>query len=113
MVLLDTDIVIYSLKGNAKVVENFSRYADAPKAISVITYGELIFGARKSRRVHENVTYHVTNPRHLCPRFSPKQCPENLPAWGRGARTWSSRRSVSTIAGHLVHGARSTTRDRQ
>ncbi len=55
MFLLDTDIMIYSMKGNRKVLESLSRHADAPKAISVITFGELIFGARKSQRVQENL----------------------------------------------------------
>lgn len=55
MYLLDTDTIIYSMKGNQRVMENFLRNADAPKAISVITFGELIFGARKSARVHENL----------------------------------------------------------
>jgi len=55
MYLLDTDTIIYSLKGNRRVIDNFQRHADAPKAISVITYGELLFGARKSQRLHENL----------------------------------------------------------
>jgi len=55
MFLLDTDTIIYSLKGNRKVMDNLTRYADVPKAISVITSGELIFGARKSQRVQENL----------------------------------------------------------
>jgi tRNA(fMet)-specific endonuclease VapC len=55
MYLLDTDTIIYSLKGNAHVVRNFASHADAPKAISVVTFGELIFGARRSQRVHENL----------------------------------------------------------
>lgn len=55
MYLLDTDTVIFSMKGNQKVMNSFMRHADAPKAISVITFGELIFGARKSQRVQENL----------------------------------------------------------
>ncbi len=46
MYLLDTDIIIYSLKGDPIVVENFKQHAADPKAVSVITYGELIFGAQ-------------------------------------------------------------------
>ncbi len=42
MYLLDTDTIIYSLKGNRRVVDNFQRPADAPKATSVITYGEMV-----------------------------------------------------------------------
>ena len=47
--LIDTDIVIYSLKGNPAVKANFQKYENSPKSISVITYGELYFGAKKSR----------------------------------------------------------------
>ena len=61
MYLLDTDTIIYALKGNSTVTDNLRSFADAPKAFSVITYGELIFGARKSQRVHENLAkvYHI------------------------------------------------------
>jgi tRNA(fMet)-specific endonuclease VapC len=55
MYLLDTDTLIYFLKGDPTVVENFKAAMDEPKAISVITYGELVFGARKSARVTENM----------------------------------------------------------
>lgn len=55
MYLIDTDIMIYALKGVPKVVANFERHAAAPKAFSVITYGELVYGARKSSRVEENM----------------------------------------------------------
>ncbi len=44
MYLLDTDTLIYFLKGNEAVVENFKACMDAPKAVSVITYGELVYG---------------------------------------------------------------------
>ncbi len=53
--LLDTDIIIYSLKSHDRVVENFRKFADAPKSISVITYGELVYGARKSQHVEKNL----------------------------------------------------------
>ncbi len=55
MYLIDTDILIYSLKGNENVIKNFRSHADSPKAISVISYGEMVFGAKKSQRVHENL----------------------------------------------------------
>lgn len=55
MYLIDSDIIVYSLKGVPKVVENFERHAAAPKAISVITYGELVYGAIKSSRVDQNM----------------------------------------------------------
>jgi len=49
MYLIDTDIIIYSLKGVPEVVNSFRKYANEPKAISVITYGELVYGAEKSQ----------------------------------------------------------------
>lgn len=55
MYLLDTDIIIYSLKGNQVVVDNIRIHADSPKAISVITYGELIYGAEKSQQAAGNL----------------------------------------------------------
>lgn len=61
MYLLDTDIIIYSLKGNQRVISNIQDHADSPKAISVITYGELVYGAEKSQRVAAN----LAKVRHL------------------------------------------------
>jgi len=55
MYLLDTDIIIYSLNGNEQVIKNISRHRNDPKAISVITYGELIYGAQKSVRKINNL----------------------------------------------------------
>ncbi len=55
MYLLDTDTIIYSLKGVPSVVEKFREHATAPKAISVITYGELIYGAEKSQQIATNL----------------------------------------------------------
>ncbi len=55
MYLLDTDTLIYFLKGNHRVVGNFKACGNTPKAISVITYGELVYGCRKSERVVENL----------------------------------------------------------
>ena len=54
MYLLDTDIIIYSLKGNKSVINNIQNHADSPKAISVITYGELVYGAEKSQQIATN-----------------------------------------------------------
>lgn len=61
MYLLDTDTLIYFLKGNETVVENFKACMDIPKAISVITYGELVYSCRKSEHVTDNLAkvYHL------------------------------------------------------
>jgi tRNA(fMet)-specific endonuclease VapC len=53
--LIDTDIIIYSLKGNAVVQNRFSQNENIPKAISVITYGELLYGAKKSNNIEKNL----------------------------------------------------------
>ncbi|PCI69607.1 MAG: VapC toxin family PIN domain ribonuclease [Gammaproteobacteria bacterium] len=55
MYLIDTDIIIYSLKGVTSVTDNFESHANAPKAISVISYGELVYGAQKSMQVPSNL----------------------------------------------------------
>lgn len=53
--LIDTDIIIYSIKGNSLVQNQFLKNEAIPKAISVITYGELLFGARKSGNIEKNL----------------------------------------------------------
>ena len=55
MYLLDTDTLIYFLKCNESVVKNFKDHTNMPKAISVITYGELVYGAEKSESVSQNI----------------------------------------------------------
>ena len=53
--LIDTDIIIYSLKNYPTVKNNFRKHSNDPKVISVITYGELVFGAQKSNDYHRNM----------------------------------------------------------
>lgn len=55
MYLIDTDILIYAFKGHSQVIEQLQRTATAPKAVSVISYGELLYGARKSSRSEANL----------------------------------------------------------
>lgn len=55
MYLLDTDTLIYSLKAVPVVVANLRNHSADPKAISVITYGELVFGAYNSQKVTQNL----------------------------------------------------------
>ncbi len=55
MFLIDTDIIIYSLKNNENVIQNFKSYSQEPKAVSIITIGELLYGAYKSQRKIENL----------------------------------------------------------
>jgi tRNA(fMet)-specific endonuclease VapC len=53
--LIDTNIIIYSIKGNSIVHERFLKNENIPKSISVITYGELLFGAKKSHNYEKNL----------------------------------------------------------
>ncbi len=53
--LIDTDIIIYSLKGNEAVNDWLRRNQSVPKFLSIITYGELMYGARKSQQPEKNV----------------------------------------------------------
>ena len=55
MYLLDTDTVIYALKGDHAVTEHIRENERAPMALSVISYGELRYGAAKSARPSENL----------------------------------------------------------
>ena len=53
--LIDTDMLIYSLRGKEEVLENFKIRRNNPKSMSVITYGELIYGAKKSKYEEKNL----------------------------------------------------------
>jgi len=55
MYLLDTDTLIYFLKGHESVISNFKAHVSMPKALSIITYGELVYGAHKSKRATANL----------------------------------------------------------
>lgn len=55
MYLLDTDIVIYSLKGDPAVKRNLERNRHAALKISIITLMELYYGAYKSQKVASNL----------------------------------------------------------
>ena len=53
--LIDTNILIYRLKNLGNVNDNFLKYKDKQMSVSVISYGELIFGAMKSKSVEKNL----------------------------------------------------------
>ena len=53
--LIDTDIIIYSLKGITTIQNWMKKNQNIPKFISVVTYGELIYGARKSKHPEKNI----------------------------------------------------------
>lgn len=55
MYLLDTDTIIYSLKGNESVLLQLQQHINDPLAISIITLMELHYGAYKSQNVDANL----------------------------------------------------------
>jgi tRNA(fMet)-specific endonuclease VapC len=55
MYLLDTDTIIYILKGNLAAERNLQRHYNDPIKISVITLMELYYGAYKSQKVTGNL----------------------------------------------------------
>jgi predicted nucleic acid-binding protein len=55
MYLLDTNILIYSLKGVAEVRANLERHKSDALGVSVISLMELYYGAHKSRWAESNL----------------------------------------------------------
>jgi predicted nucleic acid-binding protein len=55
MYLLDTDTVIYSLKGEPTVEKNLREHFHDPLKMSVITLMELYYGAHKSQKIASNL----------------------------------------------------------
>ena len=55
MYLLDTDIIIYSLKGHPVLQENLKRHLNDSLQISIVTCLELYYGAYKSPQVTGNL----------------------------------------------------------
>ena len=55
MFLLDTDTVIYCLKGQETVIRNLKNHRQDPLKISTITLLELYYGAYKSEKVTGNL----------------------------------------------------------
>ncbi len=55
MFLLDTDHCVFFIRGHTEVVAAFDVHAEDEPAISIISVGELYFGAMRSARPSENV----------------------------------------------------------
>lgn len=53
--LIDSDILIHSLRGHEQVRLRLLENASVPKFVSVVSYGELVYGARKSRHPEKNL----------------------------------------------------------
>ena len=64
--LIDTNILIYRLKNLGNVNDNFLKYKDEQMSVSVVSYGELIFGAMKSKSVEKNLET-VKNIKYIFP----------------------------------------------
>ncbi len=55
MFLLDTDTIIYALKGDPSVKKRLEEHIGDPMGVSVVSLMELYYGAYKSRRVTVNL----------------------------------------------------------
>jgi len=55
MFLLDTDTLIYSLKGHETVIRNLKNHQHDPLKISVISLMELYYGSYKSKKTTANL----------------------------------------------------------
>lgn len=55
MYLIDTNIVIYALKGVPSVLAHLEAHRDDPMALSAATLMELYYGAYKSQKVQANL----------------------------------------------------------
>ena len=51
--LIDTDIIIFALRGDKTVLAKFEENKHI--SISMITYAELVFGAKRSQNEHKNM----------------------------------------------------------
>jgi len=54
--MLDTNIVIYTIKNRPQKVREAFKQHDGQMAISAVTMGELIFGAERSTQVERNLS---------------------------------------------------------
>ena len=53
--LIDTDILIYLIHGNRSIDTRIQETQPITKAISIITFGELLYGAKKSTQKEKNL----------------------------------------------------------
>lgn len=53
--LIDTDIIIFALRGDKTVLAKFEENKNIPISISMITYAELVFGAKRSQNKRTNM----------------------------------------------------------
>ena len=53
--LIDTDTIIFALRGDEKVLQKFKENKNIPISISMITYADLVFGAKRSQNEQKNM----------------------------------------------------------
>ena len=53
--LIDTDTIIFALRGDSNVLAKFEENKNLPISISLITYAELVFGAKRSQNEQKNM----------------------------------------------------------
>ena len=53
--LIDTDTIIFALRGDSNVLAKFAENKNLPISISMITYAELVFGAKRSQNEQKNM----------------------------------------------------------
>ena len=53
--LIDTNIIIYRLKNMGNINENFLNHRNDRISVSVVSYGEMVFGAKKSKAAEKNL----------------------------------------------------------
>ena len=53
--LIDTDTIIFALRGDSRVLAKFEANKNIPISISMITYAELVFGAKRSQNEQKNM----------------------------------------------------------
>lgn len=53
--LIDTDIIIFALRGDKTVLAKFEENKHIPISISMIIYAELVFGAKRSQNAQKNM----------------------------------------------------------
>ena len=53
--LIDTDTIIFALRGDNSVLSKFEENKNLPMSISMITYAELVFGAKRSQNEQKNM----------------------------------------------------------
>ena len=97
--------MIYSLKGFEKVIANFKLHADTPKALSVISYGELVYRANKSVQV-ENDLAKVHRLQEIFPVIDASKA--ILECFG-GIKTNLSKKGITVADFDLLIGATAIT----